>query len=336
MGCKSSKVAVVNEANEAWVNSVDPKCQKPTSAKPRSGKKSKKNVFLVEEYKDKNKTKRSDSDSSLDGEIEGQTRGVGSATSKISSRTYDSGLGEDYQHVITEGSEPTRQKLADGRPDTPDLLLTGTQIQGRKRSGKTRDTNDILEELQHQGLLLDRPKSRGGLAFDIMLSPEGSLSPIKRAPPRLAKLKKKSKKKKTKEQLEAKLRAAEERRKAKEQEMKERLHSQANKDKQIKDAMDAFAESQKKVAEQSTEKVDRAAENREARLRAFQEKAQKRKEHAERVRQLKLQRQAEQAQLDQEQSGENPNEQSKENTTDVEPKTKNGPILVSEAAAGVV
>ncbi|XP_070555161.1 uncharacterized protein [Ptychodera flava] len=312
MGCKSSKIAIVDEKNEAWVKSIDPK-----ASKPRSGKKPKRNVFLVEEYNDgnKDKTKRSGSESSLESDVEGQTRIVGSATSKVSSRTYDSGLGEDYAHVITETSDPAHHKIAeDGRPSTPEFTLTGTQIQTRKRSGKTRDSDDILQELQQQGLLSSsRPKSRGGLAFEVLLSPEGSLEQ-KRPPPRLAKLKKRSKKKKqlTKEQLEAKLIAAEERRKAKEQEMKEKLAAQISREKQI-EALDAFAESQKRVAEQSHEKVDRATINREAKMKALQEKAQKRKEHAERVRQLKLQRQAEAAKLEQEQgtndSGENQTEQ---------------------------
>jgi len=309
MGCKSSKVNVVNESSETWVKSID------ANTKPKSGKKSKRNVFLVEEFKDgdKNKSKRTGSESSLDSELEGQTRIVGSATSKVSSRTYDSGLGEDYAHVITESSDPTQQKIAeDDRPNTPDFTLTGTQIQTRKRSGKTRDSDDILEQLQQEGLLLSRPKSRGGLAFEVMISPEGQLAPLekRRPPPRLAKLKKKHKKKKqlTKEQLEAKMQAAEERRKAKEQEMKEKLQAQINRDKQM-EALDAFAESQKRVAEQSTEKVDRAAEKREAKLKALQEKAQKRKEHAERVRQMKLQRQAEAEKLDQEQNELQGNEQ---------------------------
>jgi len=296
MGCKSSKIAVVDEKNEAWVKSIDQKANKPTS-----GKKSKRNVFLVGEFND-DKNKRSGSVSSLESDVEGQTRIVGSATSKVSSRTFDSGLGEDYSHVITETSNPVQQKIAeDERPTTPDFTLTGTQIQTRKRSGKTRGSDDILEELQQQGLLLSRPKSRGGLAFEVMLSSDGQLDQ-RRPPPRLAKLKKKHKKKKqlTKEQLEAKLIAAEERRKAKEQELKEKLAAQISRDKQM-EALDAFAESQKKVAEQSNEKVDRATLNREAKMRALQEKAQKRKEHAERVRQMKLQRQAEIEKSEQEQ-----------------------------------
>ncbi|XP_002731635.1 uncharacterized protein LOC100373799 [Saccoglossus kowalevskii] len=298
MGCKSSKVAVVADTNDTWVDSVDVN-KKPSSGKPRSGKKAKGNVFLVQECKS-GETLRSGSDSSLDDLPEGPTRAVGSATSKISSRTCDSGLGEDYSHVITEGSDPQKQKLAGDRPDTPDFMLSGQQIQVRQRSAKkNRDTASILEELQQQGLLSsvpERPQSRA-VAFEVMLSGDEGLAPIRRAPPRLARLKKRHKKKKhlTKEQLEEKLKAAEERRKAKEQEMKEKLQAQLNKDKQVHDALATFEKSQKAAEEAIIDKVDRAAEKREAQALALKEKMQKKKEHAERVRQLKLQRQAEAA-----------------------------------------
>ncbi len=96
-----------------------------------------------------------------------------------------------------------------------DLSINGTQISSRKRSGKDRENRtgkDIIGELKSQGLLSKPVAAQSGMAFDVMIAPEFGI--LQKPPARLAKLKKRKSKKRTltREELEAKLKSAEERR----------------------------------------------------------------------------------------------------------------------------
>ena len=108
--------------------------------------------------------------------------------------------------------------------------MSGLKCDSRKSSGKGRlhsgttaarlgTTAEILGELKSQGIIstsltapLQAPK-KGGTSFDVMIAID--FDELKKPPPRLAKLKKKKKKSKTltKEEVDAKLARAEERRK---------------------------------------------------------------------------------------------------------------------------
>jgi len=235
-----------------------------------------------------------------------QDRLVSSATSKISRRTFDSGLESDYGNVITEYSHPNM--IDDGRPETPDLFVSGMKCDSRKSSGINKGRNaqttaQILGELKSQGIISTSatapqmaPK-KGGTSFDVMIAID--FDELKKPPPRLAKLKKLKKKKTkklTKEQVDAKLKAAEERRAAKHSKLREKL-STMKKEAQVHHVSEAQEEAQKKqVAEKVTESLDQAAKNREAHFKAMKEKLEQKKRHAEKVRQAKLARMAEKAQ----------------------------------------
>lgn len=230
-----------------------------------------------------------------------QDRMVSSATSKISRRTFDSGLESDYGNVITESSHPN---MIEDRPGTPDLFVSGTKCESRKSSGNPargrQTTADILGELKSQGIISTSatapqiaPK-KGGTSFDVMIAID--FDELKKPPPRLAKLKRKKKKKSvmTKEEVDAKLAAAEERRKAKQSRLRAKLDTH-KKEAHVHHVVEEVEEKQKKqVEEKMKESLDQAAKNREAHFRAMKEKLEKKKQHAEKVRQAKLARMAEQ------------------------------------------
>ncbi|XP_041484108.1 stathmin domain-containing protein 1-like [Lytechinus variegatus] len=233
-----------------------------------------------------------------------QDRLVSSATSKISRRTMDSGLEADYGNVITEYSHPN---MIDDRPETPDLFVTGMKCESRKSSGNTKarnaqTTEQILGELKSQGIISTSstapqiaPK-KGGTSFDVMIAID--FDELKKPPPRLAKLKKKKKKSKklTKEEVDAKLKAAEERREAKRSKLRAKLDTM-KKEAEVHQNSEAQEEAQKKqVAEKVNESLDQAAKNREAKFKAMREKLEQKKRHAEKVRQAKLARMAEKEQ----------------------------------------
>jgi len=285
MGCGGSKNAVVpSTGSQAWGD-------KPRSAtkgrgggttRPSSGK-----TTEVEALGSRQSLRSTGGG--------GNVRGVSSATSKASAHTCDSGLEADYYgNIITEESDPSLQQKAQlgSRPATPDLTLSGTQITSRKRSGKARTDQDIIHELKSQGLLSRPVAAQSGMSFEVMIAPEFGM--LKKPPPRLAKLKKRKTKKRamTREELEAKLKLAEDRRRRKEAEKLEKLNTVV-KEKQVQETQEATEEAQKKtVAVRNASDMERVTENKEARLKAVREKQEKRKARAEQVRLARLARQA--------------------------------------------
>lgn len=96
-----------------------------------------------------------------------------------------------------------------------DFTLTG-QPAPRNLSAKDRariDEQKILEDLRNEGLIATSTfEARSGMAFEVVEASDQLQ--LRRAPPaRLAKLNKKKKKEKTKEEIAAKLERAEKRRK---------------------------------------------------------------------------------------------------------------------------
>ncbi len=131
------------------------------------------------------------------------------------------------------------------------------------------------------------------MSFDVMIAPEFGI--LKKPPGRLASLKKTKKKKKelTKEEVEAKMKAAEERRKRKEAKMIARLSTSAKELKVHKIANDQERTIQEQTEVKISQTLDKAAANREAHFRAMKEKMEQKKRHAEKVRLAKLERLAE-------------------------------------------
>uniref|UniRef100_A0A8C5PKY6 Stathmin domain containing 1 n=1 Tax=Leptobrachium leishanense TaxID=445787 RepID=A0A8C5PKY6_9ANUR len=147
----------------------------------------------------------------------------GSATSK---GTMDSGLGKEDESaggilpgaVTEKASSPRRPGLLNNDKDP--LLSTCRSQEERQAS------SDILEELITQGIIQTKTKVvKNGEAYDVTL--ETVDKPLARPPAKLEKLKTKKTKDTslTKEDIESKMKAAEERRRTKEEEMKKRLRS---------------------------------------------------------------------------------------------------------------
>jgi len=160
-------------------------------------------------------------------------------SSARSTRTTDSGLGEleDVPNIITEQSSLDKQKilLAEERPPTPELSVEGTKVPRRKSlkekrvsfSEKQEEVRNRINALSPLGGVTERPQSRGGMAFDVMLCPE--TGNVKRRPQHLKKLEKRKRKstRRTKEEIEEKLKNAEERRKERKQQLQEKAHMMA-------------------------------------------------------------------------------------------------------------
>ncbi|KAM9308622.1 stathmin domain-containing protein 1 [Gastrophryne carolinensis] len=142
--------------------------------------------------------------------------------SALSKGTVDSGLGPDDEgagnHIpgtVTETTSPRR-----ANPLNNDSSLLTKQADARER----QTSSDILEELLSQGIIQSQSKVvKNGEAYDVMMETPGK--PLRRPPAKLEKLKSKKKKNNdlTKEDIEAKMKAAEDRRKTKEEELKKRL-----------------------------------------------------------------------------------------------------------------
>ena len=80
-------------------------------------------------------------------------------------------------------------------------------------SERQEEVRNRINALSPLGGVTERPQSRGGMAFDVMLCPE--TGNVKRRPQHLKKLEKRKRKstRRTKEEIEEKLKNAEERRK---------------------------------------------------------------------------------------------------------------------------
>ena len=102
-----------------------------------------------------------------------------------------------------------------------ELCIEGKKVSRRKIlkekrvsfSEKQEEIRNRINALAPIGGVTERPQSRGGMAFDVMLCPE--TGNVKRRPQHLRKLEKRKKKgtRRTKEEIDEKLKHAEERRK---------------------------------------------------------------------------------------------------------------------------
>eukprot|EP00800_Vazella_pourtalesii_P022032 TRINITY_DN8420_c0_g1_i2.p1 TRINITY_DN8420_c0_g1~~TRINITY_DN8420_c0_g1_i2.p1 ORF type:complete len:168 (-),score=43.69 TRINITY_DN8420_c0_g1_i2:19-522(-) len=133
--------------------------------------------------------------------------------------------------------------------------------------------------------VIQRPSSRGGLAFDILLDvaieKKNSLKPIEFNPEELSgkKVKKKSTTKLTKEAIEAKLTAAETRRKKREQEMIDSLIEQREvEERKIREQQDRTQTVTKHREVMLGERMRTRSSNREAVITAKVNQAQREQE----------------------------------------------------------
>ncbi|OCT74506.1 stathmin domain-containing protein 1 [Xenopus laevis] len=144
--------------------------------------------------------------------------------SAFSKGTMDSGLGlEDEASGALPGTVTEKMPSPRGRLNN-DLPLLNS---GRGTPRERQTSSDILEELMTQGIIQSQTKIvKNGEAFDVLMDTPGK--PLRRPPAKLEKLQTRKKKNKnlTKEDIENKMKAVEERRKTKEEELKKRLRSE--------------------------------------------------------------------------------------------------------------
>ncbi|XP_041104460.1 stathmin domain-containing protein 1 [Polyodon spathula] len=134
--------------------------------------------------------------------------------SAASKRTTDSGLGLDGEAVHLPGAVPNKLSPLRGGP-----------VGLPKDSKERQKSSDIMEELVKQGIIQSHPRLvRNGEAYDIMV--ESSEKQLKNPPLRLETLKTKKKRTPlTMEDIEKKMKSAEERRKTREEELNKRLRT---------------------------------------------------------------------------------------------------------------
>ncbi|XP_073446039.1 stathmin domain-containing protein 1 [Dendrobates tinctorius] len=142
--------------------------------------------------------------------------------SAMSKGTLDSGVGLDDgagSHIpgtVTETKFSPRTAVSLNR----DI----SALNGESVTRERQTSSDILEELMSQGIIQSQSKIvKNGEAYDVLMDTPGKS--LRRPPAKLEKLKTIRKKTKslTKEDIESKMQAAEERRKTKEEELKKRL-----------------------------------------------------------------------------------------------------------------
>ncbi|XP_028406362.1 uncharacterized protein LOC114528844 [Dendronephthya gigantea] len=220
MGCGSSKAVIVPSATnieEAVKSPNEDERKKKTSLSSRGSR--------VSVKSDGN----NDTNSNVN-DTSGKIREI----SASSTRTADSGISDlPDDGMITENSNPNKliQVESSQRPATPDLTLEGVPCP-RKQSGKEKRRLELQKRSSESsvptfppitnGGLVERPKTRGGLAFDITFCPEtGNMRKAQ-----LPKLERRKKKKKlTKEELEEKMRKAAERRQEHNKKIQEKSHA---------------------------------------------------------------------------------------------------------------
>lgn len=252
MGCSASKTSkvVVPIPTELKENSKSSPKENTQELRAETGSKTSTAILVKQSNVDSLKGSQSSLNSNSDSERSNRE------SSAKSTRTMDSGLGEleDDENIVTEKSTLDKEKkaLIDERPPTPELCIEGTQVSRRKSlkekrvsfSEKQEEVRNRINALSPLGGVTERPQSRGGMAFDIMLVPE--TGNVKRRPQHLKTLERRKKKgaRRTKEEIEEKLKHAEDRRREKEQHMREKAHAMISRERQVKQALDDFEQRQ--------------------------------------------------------------------------------------------
>ncbi|KAG9479215.1 hypothetical protein GDO78_012736, partial [Eleutherodactylus coqui] len=143
--------------------------------------------------------------------------------SAFSKGTLDSGVGLDEEGAGSHIPGTVAETVFSPRR----VISLNNDISALNGEAVTRErqtSSDILEELMSEGILQSQSKVvKNGEAYNVLVDTPGK--PLRKPPAKLEKLKiiKTNDKSLTKEDIEAKMKAAEERRKTKEEELKKRL-----------------------------------------------------------------------------------------------------------------
>jgi len=220
-----------------------------------------------------------------------------SSSNNKSSSPGDSGL-ED-PGIITEETAGGETIASKDRPITPELMLAGNKpplrntrepdsdMEGDDTVSRDRDTSAV--STRSAPIILQRPSSRGGSAFDISFEEEQSTPGL---PKRLVQRESSTRKKReelTLEELQAKLAAADQRRRDIEARLKAKMAQESVKGEQVRSVNTSLNESVDKSLSEVNEKEKAALDNREAHLKQLRERLRAKEERARQVREKKKQ-----------------------------------------------
>lgn len=220
------------------------------------------------------------------------------AAKKASNSPGDSGL--EVQGIITEDTAGGEEIAGQDRPITPELELAGVRpaaratrepdsdIEADETLSRARDTSAV--STRSAPIILQRPSSRGGSAFDISFEGESAEPATPGLPKRLQQRDSSGRKKRedmTLEELQAKLAAADQRRRDIESRLKEKMAQESSKGEQIRSQSNSLNGSLNGSLTETSEKEKAALDNREAHLRQLRERLRAKEDRARQVREKK-------------------------------------------------
>jgi len=200
-----------------------------------------------------------------------------------SASSQDSGF-DDNDNIITESTRNGEALAASDMPHSigTDFMVTGAAFGSRNKlrdidSAKSNQSSFSTQSTASAPSILERPKSRGGCAFDVTYEDARVTRPS-----RLQSLeKKRSGSNLTLEQLEKKLRAAERRRVEYETRIKAKMLQETSK---LKKASTSLTREKTTLGNTIDSKEDKATENRRKHLENLRAKLKAKEAKAERVR----------------------------------------------------
>ena len=209
------------------------------------------------------------------------------------------------QH-ITEESPEGEQVAAENRPPTPELMIAGSGLKGllaasranQSKGSEARESHDeafteressagtVRSSTSDTAVVLERPSSRGGLAFDMTFEGQQARATL---PARLEKLQARSSGREdlSIEQLKEKLAAAESRRVIYERKLKDKISREMAKVEKVQAVHQEQEGRKDEVASRVLEKETKVLEKRQASLQQLREKLRQKDEHAQKVREQK-------------------------------------------------
>lgn len=231
------------------------------------------------------------------------------AHSASSQNSYDSGFTDeldDGRKIITERTEGGERIASVDRPATPEFELSGQNyrdsqddLRAQTTKRKERDSYSAVSTAstittRSAPIIMERPKSRGGCAFDMTYDDEPK---VKRIPARLKALEHRDKSKSgigreaTLAELEAKLYAAERRRSDYERRVKSKMAEESAK---VELGTKSLTRQKTTLDASIVKSESKATENREKHLKNLRDKLKQKEKRAKQVRENKerIQREA--------------------------------------------
>lgn len=211
-----------------------------------------------------------------------------------SAKSTDSGLADDDDdngvNFINEDTEGGEALAAEFTSEGGSFTVNGLGY-GSKRNSQRLDLGSAVStksapadlEREPTPVIMERPKSRGGQAFDMTWDDNKTT----RRPARLKALENRGKihREATLAELEAKLAAAERRRLQYERRVKDKMRQEADK---VGSAARSLVREKTSLDGTISTKEDKATQNRELHLKQLRDKLKKKEERAKRVRANKL------------------------------------------------